>query len=220
MRRSLRSARSTCTSTSKSGGRAVISAPSSVGLKEKSSGAFQSSAAGNPLGGVSAAEDPSGERGGEGSLACSRHDKSPVFPRRVLQKRCLEGSRAFDTSLGVLVREHGIHILGSRNKCVRNKGRLSWLLIFENLFYFELVGLVFPFAFMFENLARTLLPALLGLTTASAAVSAAVFAAVLLLYCCCAAAGVVSILVLLLLRLCEDEALSRTQQARCAVICV
>ena len=95
---------------SESGGRAVASAPSALGSDEQSSWAFQSPAAGNPLGGVSAAEDPSAERGREGSVACSRHDESPAFPKRAFQERCLEGGMGFTFSLGVLVRGHGIPV--------------------------------------------------------------------------------------------------------------
>ena len=67
MRRTPRGARSTGAkkgvvrrgrSSSESGGRAVVSAPPALGKKEQSSGDFQSPAAENPLGGVSAA--PSG----------------------------------------------------------------------------------------------------------------------------------------------------------------
>ena len=42
----------------------------------------------------------------------------------------------------------------------------------------------------------------------------------LLVWCWCGAGVVVLMVLLLLSRLCEDEALSRTQQARCAVVCV
>ena len=46
---------------------------------------------------------------------------------------------------------------------MRNKGRPLWLSIFGKWFNFELVGLVFPFAFIFEILPRVLSPATLGL---------------------------------------------------------
>ena len=94
---------------SESGGRAVVGAPSALGQKEQSSEAFQCPAPENPLGGVSAAEDPSAERGGEGSVACYRHDKSTVFPKRSSHRNDawkVEGVSTF--SLGVLVRGHGI----------------------------------------------------------------------------------------------------------------
>ena len=45
---------------------------------------------------------------------------------------------------------------------MRNKGRPLWLLIFGTWFYFELVGLVMPFAFIFDILARTLSPVTFG----------------------------------------------------------
>ena len=95
-------------------------------------------------------------------------------------------------------------------------------LIIGKWFYFELGGVVFPFAFIFENLARTLSPATLGHHRLCCCLCRCAAAAVVLLWCCCAAAVLVlMVLVLLLLsRLCEDEALSRTQQARCAVVCV
>ena len=80
------------------------------------------------------------------------------------------------------------------------------LLIFGKWFYFELVGLVFPFEFLFEKLAHTLSPATLG------------HHRLCFCLCCCAAAVVVLMVVVVLLsRLCEDEALSRTQ-ARYAVV--
>ena len=66
----------------------------------------------------------------------------------------------------------------------------------------------FPFVFIFEYLARALSPATLGRHR-------------LCCCCCCCAAGVAAVVVvviLLLSRLCEDEALSRTQQARYAVV--
>ena len=101
-----------------SDGRAVVIAPSALGSKEQSSGAFPSPAAENPLGGVSAVEDPSAESGGEGSVASSRHDKSPEFPKGAFQKRCLEGRRGFDISprrvgSGTLYPQYccGIHII-------------------------------------------------------------------------------------------------------------
>ena len=65
-------------------------------IKGPSSGVFQSPAAANPLGGTSAVKNPSAECGGEGSVASSRHDKSPEIPERGFQKRSLEGRRGFD----------------------------------------------------------------------------------------------------------------------------
>ena len=83
---------------------------------------------------------------------------------------------------------------------------------FGKVVHFELAGLVLPFAFIFD-LARTLSPATLGHHRLCCCL------------CCCAAAVpllwhlVVSMVVVVLLsRLCEDEALSRTQQARYAVV--
>ena len=85
---------------------------------------------------------------------------------------------------------------------MRNRGRPLWLLIFGKWFYFELVGLVFPCCLFSENLARALSPATLGHRRLRCCL------------CCCGAAVVVFMVVVLLLsRLCEDEALSRTQQA-------
>ena len=49
-------------------------------------------------------------------------------------------------------------VLRLRKNCMRP----LWLLIFGKWFHVELVGLVWPFAFIFENLARTLSPATLG----------------------------------------------------------
>ena len=67
---------------------------------------------------------------------------------------------------------------------MRNKGRPLWLLIFGNWFYFELVGLVLPFAFIFDNLARTLSPATLGHHRLCCCLCCCA-AAVLLLWCAC-----------------------------------
>ena len=66
---------------------------------------------------------------------------------------------------------------------IRNKGRPLWLLIFGKWFYLELARLVFPFAFIFENLARTLSPATLGHRLCCCLCCCA--AAVLLLCRCC-----------------------------------
>ena len=50
--------------------------------------------------------------------------------------------------------------------------------------YFELVGLVFPFAFIFEKLARTLSPATLGHHRLCCCLCCCT-AAVVLVWCCC-----------------------------------
>ena len=72
---------------------------------------------------------------------------------------------------------------------MRNKGRGRplWLLIFGKWFYFVLVGLVFPFAFIFDNLARTLSPATLGhhRLCCTLLLCCCCGAAVVLLWCCC-----------------------------------
>ena len=52
--------------------------------------------------------------------------------------------------------EKSVLFRGSRNNCIRNKGRpLDYgFWFFGKWIYFELVGLVFPFAFSYGNLAR------------------------------------------------------------------
>ena len=79
-------------------------------VKRPSSGAFQSPAAENPSGDISAAEDPSAECGGEGSAASSRHDNLPRSPSMSSRNEVwkVEGVSTF--SLGVLIRGHAIHI--------------------------------------------------------------------------------------------------------------
>ena len=67
---------------SESGARAVDIAPSALGFKGPSSGAFQSPAAENPPVDIATAEDPSAECG-EGSVANSRHDNLPRCPSMV-----------------------------------------------------------------------------------------------------------------------------------------
>ena len=58
-------------------------------------GGFQSPAAENPPGDVSAAEDPSAECG-EGSVASFQTWQSPEIPEHGFHKRSLEGRRGFD----------------------------------------------------------------------------------------------------------------------------
>ena len=91
---------------------------------------------------------------------------------------------------------------------------------FWKWFYFGLVGLFSPFAFFFENLARTLSPATLGHHRLCCCLCCCA-AAVLLLWCWCGVAVVfLMVVVVLLSRLCENEALPRTQPTRCDVVCV
>ena len=73
-------------------------------------GGFQSPAAENPPGDISAAEDPSAKCG-EGSVASSRHDNLPSSPSLASRNEVwkVEGVSTF--SLDVLVRGHGIHII-------------------------------------------------------------------------------------------------------------
>ena len=52
------------------------------------------------------------------------------------------------------------------------------------IFFFELAGLVFPFAFIFENLARTLSPATLGHHSLCCCLCWC-GAGVVLVWCCC-----------------------------------
>ena len=95
-------------------------------------------------------------------------------------------------------------------------GRPLWLLILGEWLCVELVGLVSPFA-LFFSIWHVHCRRRRNVTTASAAVSAAV----LLLCCCCGVPVVVlTVVVVLLSRLCKDEALFRTQQARYAVVVV
>ena len=101
---------------------------------------------------------------------------------------------------------------------MRNKGRPLWLLSFGKWFYFGLVVLVLSFTYIFESLARTLSPATSRhrrLCCCFCCCSTAVLLFVLLLWCACGGfdSGAV-----LLSRLCEDEALPRTLQARYAVV--
>ena len=63
-------------------------------VKGHFSGALLSPAAENPLGRIAAAEDPSAERGGEGSVARSRHDNLPSSPSKA-------SGRAFSKDTGV-----------------------------------------------------------------------------------------------------------------------
>lgn len=51
-------------------------------VKIRSSGAFLNPAADYPPGRIAAAEDPSAERGDEGSVARSKQDNLPIFPSR------------------------------------------------------------------------------------------------------------------------------------------
>ena len=71
-------------------------------MKGPSSGAFQSPAAENLPGGIAASEHPCAEYG-EGSVASSRHAKSPEIPEHGFQKRIPEGSWGFDISVRVLL---------------------------------------------------------------------------------------------------------------------
>ena len=57
---------------------------------------FPKSRCGNPLDYISAAEDPSAECGGEGSVARFQTWQYPEFPEHGFQKRSLEDRRSFD----------------------------------------------------------------------------------------------------------------------------
>lgn len=81
--KSPRSAR--ITSTLRAVGNQLSVLPQHSGQMSNPEGRSKVSPAGNPLGGVPAAEDPSAHRGEECLMACSRRDKPPGFRKRAFQ---------------------------------------------------------------------------------------------------------------------------------------
>ena len=86
--------------------RRASSGHSSLGTRVigPSSGAFQSPAAENPPGDISAAEDPSSECGGKAPWRVSRHDNLPSSPSMVSRNEVWKAEGVSTFSVGVLFR--------------------------------------------------------------------------------------------------------------------
>ena len=72
-------------------------------VEGQSAGPFVSPAAKNSLGRIAAAEDPSAERGGEDSVARSRHDNLPSSPRKAPERAFSKDTGVSTIWVGVLV---------------------------------------------------------------------------------------------------------------------